>query len=190
MATFTQVNDTQVSFLYTSFVSIHKFRFCSVLAYALIQNQLGQRFLFFTKLVLLLFSPTSQVSNTTDNRSTNHQHFSTECPSPTWSSKTSQASFIPDQECCSSGFLRCFRDPIRVPRMSENYHRGPRIREIRSLQVHTGYLTFSLKKTAVYKPWISVSNVMDKFKFRQRNESLLVTIIVQQRLEFPGQSIK
>jgi len=34
-------------------------------------------------------------------------------------------------------FLRRFRDPIRVPR----------IREIGSLQVHTGYLTFSLKKT-------------------------------------------
>jgi len=59
-------------------------------------------------------------------------------------------------------FLRCFRDPIRVPtienqvpRTSENYHRVPRIgenrvprmREIGSLQVHTGYLTFSLKKT-------------------------------------------
>jgi len=62
------------------------------------------------------------------------------------------------------GFLRRFRDPIRVPRISnrvpglrENYHRvpkirkdrGPRIREIGSLQTHTGYLTFSLKKTLV-----------------------------------------
>jgi len=52
-------------------------------------------------------------------------------------------------------FLRRFRDPIpvpgienRVPRFRENYHRAPRIREIRSLQVYTGYLTFSLKKTA------------------------------------------
>ena len=66
-------------------------------------------------------------------------------------------------------FLRCFRNPIRVPRIEnrvprienrvprirENYHRVPRtrenrvprIREIGSLQVHTGYLTFSLKKT-------------------------------------------
>jgi len=35
-------------------------------------------------------------------------------------------------------FLRRFRDPIRVPR----------IREIGSLQIHTGYLTFSLKKPA------------------------------------------
>ena len=58
-------------------------------------------------------------------------------------------------------FLRRFRDPIRVPRISnrvprirENYHRVPkikeyrvpRIREIGSLQIHTGYLTFSLKK--------------------------------------------
>jgi len=51
--------------------------------------------------------------------------------------------------------LRCFRDPIRVPRIenrvprtSENYHRVPRIREIGSLQVYTGYPTFSLKKRA------------------------------------------
>jgi len=58
-------------------------------------------------------------------------------------------------------FLRRFRDPIRVPRISnrvprirENYHRVPkirengvpRIREIGPLQIHTGYLTFSLKK--------------------------------------------
>jgi len=61
-------------------------------------------------------------------------------------------------------FLRCFRDPIRVPRIEnrvprirENYHwvpgikenRVPRIREIGFLQVQTGYLTFSLKKPAV-----------------------------------------
>jgi len=26
------------------------------------------------------------------------------------------------------GFLRCFRDPIRVPRIRANYHRVPRIR--------------------------------------------------------------
>jgi len=58
-------------------------------------------------------------------------------------------------------FLRCFRDQIRVPRIenrvpriSENYHRAPRIRENRvsrireigSLHVHTGKLTVSLKK--------------------------------------------
>jgi len=51
-------------------------------------------------------------------------------------------------------FLRRFRDPILVPRISENCHwvtrirevRVPRIREIGSLQVHTGYLTFSFKK--------------------------------------------
>jgi len=28
-------------------------------------------------------------------------------------------------------FLRCFRDPIRVPRIRENYHRVPKIRENR-----------------------------------------------------------
>ena len=58
-------------------------------------------------------------------------------------------------------FLRYFRDPIwvprienRVPRIRGNYHQVPRIREnrvsrireIRSLQVHTWYITFSLKK--------------------------------------------
>ena len=45
----------------------------------------------------------------------------------------------------------------RVPKIRENYRRIPTIRdnrvpriiEIRSLQVHTGYLTFSLKKTAL-----------------------------------------
>jgi len=56
--------------------------------------------------------------------------------------------------CIGQGFLRCFRDPIRVPRIEnrvprirENYHRVPRIRENRvpkireigSLQVHSGY---------------------------------------------------
>jgi len=61
-----------------------------------------------------------------------------------------------------AGFLRRFRDPIRVsrisnrvPRIRENYHRVPkirenrvlRIREIGSLQMQTWFLTFSLKKT-------------------------------------------
>jgi len=61
-------------------------------------------------------------------------------------------------------FFKCFRDPIRVPRINnwvprirQNYHRVPgirenrvpRIREIGFLQVHTGHLTFSLKK-----PWL------------------------------------
>jgi len=42
----------------------------------------------------------------------------------------------------NQGFLRCFfRDPIRVPRIREHYHRIPRIREIRSWHVHTGYLS-------------------------------------------------
>jgi len=50
------------------------------------------------------------------------------------------------------GFLRCFGDPFRVPRIEnqvrrirENYHRVPRNRWTGSLQVHTGYLSFSLK---------------------------------------------
>ena len=64
----------------------------------------------------------------------------------------------------SQGFLGDFRDPIRVHRIEnrvlrirENYHqvpkvrenRVPRIREIGSLQVHIGYLTFSLKNTLI-----------------------------------------
>ena len=55
-------------------------------------------------------------------------------------------------------FLRCLRDLLRVPIIRENYHRVsrirenrvPRIREIWSLQVHTGYLTCSLKKTVYF----------------------------------------
>jgi len=61
-------------------------------------------------------------------------------------------------------FLRRFRDPLRVtrisnrvPRIRENYHRVPktrenrvpRIREIGSLQIHTGCLTFFFKKNCL-----------------------------------------
>jgi len=49
-----------------------------------------------------------------------------------------------------SSFLRCFRDPIRDPRIESQVPRnqrkvssGPRIREIGPLQVHTRNLTFS-----------------------------------------------
>jgi len=50
-----------------------------------------------------------------------------------------------------AGFLRCFWDPIRVPRIENRVprireNRVSRIREIGSLGVHTGYLTFSFKK--------------------------------------------
>ena len=70
--------------------------------------------------------------------------------------------FCPGKWYNIRGFFRRFRDTIRVPRISnrvpritENYHRVPkirenrvpRIREIGSLQIHIGYLTFSLKKT-------------------------------------------
>jgi len=55
--------------------------------------------------------------------------------------------------CLKQVFWRCFRDPIQVPRIEngvprirENYHWVPRIREIRSLNIHIRYLTFSLKK--------------------------------------------
>jgi len=59
----------------------------------------------------------------------------------------------------NQGFLRHFRDRIRVPRTRENYdrvpkirkNRAPRIREIGSLQIQTRFLTFSLKKTCKNK---------------------------------------
>ena len=50
------------------------------------------------------------------------------------------------------GIAGCFRDPIRVSRIE---NRVPRNREIGSPQVHTGYLTFSFKKT-----WYSVMVVI------------------------------
>jgi len=72
------------------------------------------------------------------------------------------------------GFLRRFRDPIRIPRISnrvprhrKNYdqvhkireNRVPRIREIGSLQIHTRYLTSSSKKTLpttnLFSKWFS-----------------------------------
>jgi len=46
-----------------------------------------------------------------------------------------------------------FKDPIRVPRIE---NRVPRIREIGSLQVHTGYLTFFFKKTLIEQIFVSV----------------------------------
>jgi len=53
------------------------------------------------------------------------------------------------------GFLGRFKDPIRVPRIRENYHWVPKTREnwvprIREIGSPCRYLTFSLKKT-VYK---------------------------------------
>ena len=42
--------------------------------------------------------------------------------------------------------LWCLRNPIRVPRIE---NRVPRIREMGPLQVHTGFLTFSLKNPAI-----------------------------------------
>jgi len=76
--------------------------------------------------------------------------------------------------CIYTGFLRRFRNPMLVPRISnrvpkirENYHRVPkirknlalRIREIGSLQIQTEFLTFSLKK-----PWYIYSKV-DESRF-------------------------
>jgi len=70
----------------------------------------------------------------------------------TWLAKRARLSGIQSVNYyVTSGFLKVFRDPIRVhrvknrvPKIRENYQRVPRIRKIRSVQVHTGYLT-SLK---------------------------------------------
>ena len=52
--------------------------------------------------------------------------------------------------------LRCFRDPIQVPRIKNDHrvcrireNRVPDIKEIRSLQVHTGYLTVSFSRFSI-----------------------------------------
>jgi len=51
-----------------------------------------------------------------------------------------------------------------VAGIKENYHRVPRIREIGSLQVHTRYLTFSLKKTVFnIEPWNLLQNIEWKY---------------------------
>jgi len=88
-------------------------------------------------------------------------------------------------------FLRCLRDPIRVPRIEnrvprirENYHRVPRIienrvpriREIRSLKIHIGYLTFSLKKTDL----IERNKVLNKFYRRKNYLRYLSNTVTQQ----------
>jgi len=48
-------------------------------------------------------------------------------------------------------FLRYFRDSIGFPRIRENYHWVTRIREIRSLQVHTRYLTLKKNPDVIRK---------------------------------------
>jgi len=60
------------------------------------------------------------------------------------------------------GFLRCFRDPIRVPR----------IREIGSLQVHIGYLTFSLKKNCKYHNFFIPNSTIYNYQHLQRHNKL------------------
>jgi len=70
--------------------------------------------------------------------------------------------------CIFRFFSRCFMEPIRVPRIQnrvprirENYHRVPGIREnqvpgireIGSLNIHIGYQTFSLKKSGYMHTW-------------------------------------
>jgi len=38
-----------------------------------------------------------------------------------------------------TGFLRRFRDPIRFPRIRENYHQVPKIRENRLPRIRENY---------------------------------------------------
>jgi len=52
-----------------------------------------------------------------------------------------------------AGFLRCFRDPIRVPRIRENHHRVPRIREIGSLESEKIIIgSLESEKSGRYRP--------------------------------------
>jgi len=60
------------------------------------------------------------------------------------------------------GFLRFFRDTIRVPRFENPV---PRIREIGSLQVHTEYLTFSLENLQISQASIHVFEILITNKF-------------------------
>jgi len=73
--------------------------------------------------------------------------------------------------CLLQVFLKCFKDPIRVPRIEnrvprirENYHRVPGIWEIGSLNLHIGYLTFSLKKTGLLQHFLYLLIVIRKTK--------------------------
>jgi len=85
----------------------------------------------------------------------------------TWLAKSAGLSGIHQSVNCyaTSGFLRCFRDSFRVHRIEnqvsrirENYQRVPRIkenrllriREIGSVQVHTGYPTKKLRNVIVH----------------------------------------
>jgi len=83
-------------------------------------------------------------------------------------------------KCKARVFLRRFRDPNRVPRIEnwaprirENYHQVPRICEIGSLQVHTRYLPFSLKKNLVkHKPnltWVESYSLILTAEAKQVN---------------------
>ena len=59
-----------------------------------------------------------------------------------------------DKNYTITSFLKRFRDPLRVPRIKKlvpriRENRVPRIRKIGSLQVHTGYLTFSLQQPTI-----------------------------------------
>jgi len=65
-------------------------------------------------------------------------------------------------------------DPVRVPRFEnrvpkvrENYHRVPSIREIGALQVDTGHLSFSLKNPA---PGVHLPFRRGTFKVSHRRE--------------------
>ena len=91
-------------------------------------------------------------------------------------------------------FLKRFRDPIRVhriskwvPRIRKNYHRVPkirenlvpRIREIGPLQIQTGFLTFSLKETLfmVYQDRLEI-NLLQLFGHPDNSEFSIISVII------------
>jgi len=80
---------------------------------------------------------------------------------------------VPDQ-----GFLRCFRDPIRVPRISENYHRVPGIRENRVPKIRESgpyrVPNIFLEK----KPWM-YQQVLAKFLFHDKPSLLLTYVAIK-----------
>ena len=78
------------------------------------------------------------------------------------SANFSFGTFIDKNFLFEQGFLRCFRDPIRVPVIE---YRVPRIREIGSLQVHTGYLTFSLRKNVFEYLYVACAECLLSFAY-------------------------
>jgi len=72
-------------------------------------------------------------------------------------------------------FLRCFRNPIRVPRIRENYHRVPRI-------VHTAHLTFSLKQTCCSIFFILLNNLKNALTTNKYRLKVISIVLLNKTL--------